>query len=1054
MDDPLFRLQTLYRQHTYQPLLNECEGYDSTDPIYHPVQLLKLKTLLVLGLTQQAFQHSENLLATEITDEKWLTYFQLWHQFLAVYQNQSADLQPTILYFKQRASDLVTDPYATGLAYDLIGRTLSVGMAVQLLSPVVYKTQAEFYWKKSADCYSACQAHDDYIGVLKRLAQLQERSPLAEPLQALATYHQLLNADPNDLFAFTRAETGITLAEADFVLLHTSQQAGDRDALKRILAEFDKVEAEFQTAGYDWGYAWVADRLGSLLLRYGYADGEPIIKESIERYHQADAVVDQQSALRTLAHWYQLRGDETLFRQTEQAANALNDRIEFNLSQHVEQLNLVNIAYREGNYGQVLQGCDKALNDSTVGWVRSQFLFLKANTLGTLGRKDKTETAGQVVRSLQAAGPTSLLSDALVLWSRFLFDQGDLTAYEQAIKAMQQAIDIDAQLGDKRSQAGRYTAFGQFLLDWERTHRGRAVITNLLEACWENAFKLLAEDYTYEGFLQLCALVQIKGQQLFIAGHLEKAREQFAEAERLMLLAEAQGQLLFLYSQQGFFEIQTARHERSQERYLAALQKFDQAMALVSTMDLGDAHWRVVFQRGICFRELGQLETESVQQEYWWAQAESAYQTTHQLIISLMLTADYQTGDSQHMSRAGFLGERQTVYQQGFYLNLLQRNRPLQALQWLDRMKSQALLAAVRRQRVLPLADIPGLGMHDLDLVELYRQLTDLEQTSQRRVVVFVYYFIEDYQFVFCLSTHNPTLHFQQLSIPVEALRRLKDMVFQKPGGVRRMVVDETEQNWLGMSGLIRPVEEETQPGDIVVLIPHGMLHDMPLHTLHTTTNQSLIERNPVGYHLSLALFQESLVRPGVTAITKAQVFGDSRHNLTGSAREARQIAQRLGAELHVGNEATRSQFLKAFTQSELIHFAGHGEFNRQEGMDQCLLMAAGEQISARDLIGLVSPADLIVLSGCETGLSEYRAGDEPFSLLRALLSAGAATTVVSQWRINDQATEKFFDYFYEQLLTGQPGRKVLALQRAAVQMISQGYSFYEWGSFILTGSL
>lgn len=59
---------------------------------------------------------------------------------------------------------------------------------------------------------------------------------------------------------------------------------------------------------------------------------------------------------------------------------------------------------------------------------------------------------------------------------------------------------------------------------------------------------------------------------------------------------------------------------------------------------------------------------------------------------------------------------------------------------------------------------------------------------------------------------------------------------------------------------------------------------------------------------------------------------------------------------------------------------------------------------------------ELVVLSGCETGLGATRGGEGLLGLRRALHTAGARTVIASHWRVPDQGTRQLMEEFYRQL--------------------------------------
>ena len=65
------------------------------------------------------------------------------------------------------------------------------------------------------------------------------------------------------------------------------------------------------------------------------------------------------------------------------------------------------------------------------------------------------------------------------------------------------------------------------------------------------------------------------------------------------------------------------------------------------------------------------------------------------------------------------------------------------------------------------------------------------------------------------------------------------------------------------------------------------------------------------------------------------------------------------------------------------------------------------------------SAPSLVTLSGCQTGRSVVGGGDELLGLTRALLSAGAASLVLSLWAVEDASTARLMEAFYAHLAAG-----------------------------------
>ena len=86
------------------------------------------------------------------------------------------------------------------------------------------------------------------------------------------------------------------------------------------------------------------------------------------------------------------------------------------------------------------------------------------------------------------------------------------------------------------------------------------------------------------------------------------------------------------------------------------------------------------------------------------------------------------------------------------------------------------------------------------------------------------------------------------------------------------------------------------------------------------------------------------------------------------------------------------------------------------------------------DLYELDLAAEMVVLSGCGTGLGVVEGGDEQIGLVRGLLYAGAQTVVATLWDAQDESTQRFMQAFYRRLpaAAGPGGRPAGGHGRAA----------------------
>jgi len=98
-------------------------------------------------------------------------------------------------------------------------------------------------------------------------------------------------------------------------------------------------------------------------------------------------------------------------------------------------------------------------------------------------------------------------------------------------------------------------------------------------------------------------------------------------------------------------------------------------------------------------------------------------------------------------------------------------------------------------------------------------------------------------------------------------------------------------------------------------------------------------------------------------------------------------------------------------------------------------------------------PAELVVLSACETGLGKEIKGEGLVGLTRGFMYAGARRVVVSLWNVNDQATAELMARFYRGMLR-ENKTPAAALRAAQTEMArqKQWQSPYYWAAFVLQG--
>lgn len=148
-------------------------------------------------------------------------------------------------------------------------------------------------------------------------------------------------------------------------------------------------------------------------------------------------------------------------------------------------------------------------------------------------------------------------------------------------------------------------------------------------------------------------------------------------------------------------------------------------------------------------------------------------------------------------------------------------------------------------------------------------------------------------------------------------------------------------------------------------------------------------------------------------------------------------------------------------SQYKIIHIATHGWVNSKHPELSAILLSMVDETGApvdgilqlHEIYNLKLPAELVVLSACETGIGKQIRGEGLIALTRGFMYAGAARVVASLWKVDDSATAALMARFYKEMFTY--GKSPAAALQAAQIHISEQKRWrdpYYWAGFVLQG--
>ncbi|MEG4417236.1 CHAT domain-containing protein [Microcoleus sp. LAD1_D5] len=148
-------------------------------------------------------------------------------------------------------------------------------------------------------------------------------------------------------------------------------------------------------------------------------------------------------------------------------------------------------------------------------------------------------------------------------------------------------------------------------------------------------------------------------------------------------------------------------------------------------------------------------------------------------------------------------------------------------------------------------------------------------------------------------------------------------------------------------------------------------------------------------------------------------------------------------------------------SQYRIVHFATHGFANSKHPELSGLVLSLVDEkgtlqngyLRLNDIFNLNLPAELVVLSACQTGLGKDIKGEGLVGLTRGFMYAGAPRVVVSLWSVEDQVTSELMTRFYKKMLQDKLA-PAAALRSAQIEVLQlpEFQSPYYWAAFGLQG--
>lgn len=289
---------------------------------------------------------------------------------------------------------------------------------------------------------------------------------------------------------------------------------------------------------------------------------------------------------------------------------------------------------------------------------------------------------------------------------------------------------------------------------------------------------------------------------------------------------------------------------------------------------------------------------------------------------------------------------------------------------------------------------------------------------------------------------------------------------------------------------LLEPVLTANPNPKSLLIVPDGVLGYLPFDILLTEAVGEasygnfrdypfLLRKLTVSQNFSLTMLREMQLqkrqqpedllafapsfpgpREAIAERNSRAILGELVYNQQEAAAALASFDGRLVAD----RAATKEQFLELASRYRIYHIASHAVVDDEAPNHSYIAFAAPpdslidySRLYSYEILAHTFPAELVVLSACETGVGKVVRGEGIMSLARAFSYAGARSMVTSLWNINDQSGQELMAHFYEYLSDGLS--KDEALRQAKLAYLDQApdkartHPRY-WAAFVPMGNM
>lgn len=333
---------------------------------------------------------------------------------------------------------------------------------------------------------------------------------------------------------------------------------------------------------------------------------------------------------------------------------------------------------------------------------------------------------------------------------------------------------------------------------------------------------------------------------------------------------------------------------------------------------------------------------------------------------------------------------------------------------------------------------------------------------------------------------------FSQFEIPDRTairrdVERLRDALARPGPGDEQL----RAASWELYQRLVQPAEERMKKARRLIIVPDGVLFDLPFEILLTGEplreagweEQPYLTRSYTTVYCPSASIYVSLKTRGVKKKYEKELlalgdpdFSGYKDHTDASLRAIVPLPSTRSEVLAIGSyvkedkkyifvggeasEANLKKVLRVDGSPRILHLATHGQIDPVEPVSSRVVLSPGTRggedglLHTLEILSLPLDAGLIVVSACESARGRISRGEGVVGLSRAFVASGARGVVASLWAVSDVSTAELMKVFYEGMLKKKkPACE--SFQRARLTLMEDptyAHPFY-WSPFVVIGT-